>query len=109
MAKIIEVHSRTNDEQVALDLCEVLADRRQAACVHVRGPERSRFVWKGEQITDTEWHVVAVTTTHRLDDVVSTFREVHTYELPAITWHKVRTTEEFGAWVTAETADAAGH
>jgi len=106
MAKIIEVHTRTNDEQVASDLCTVLADRRQAACVHVRGPERSRFAWKGEAITDTEWHVVAVTTKERLDDVVATFQEVHTYELPAITWQKVRTTEEFGAWVAAETSPA---
>jgi len=106
MAKIIEVHTRTNDEQVTADLCTVLADRRQAACVHVRGPERSTFTWKGEQITDTEWHVVAVTTKDRLDDVVATFREVHTYELPAITWQKVRTTEEFGAWVLGETTPA---
>lgn len=104
MTKIIEVHTRTNDEQVAMDLCEVLADRRQAACVHVRGPERSRFRWEGESITDTEWHVVAVTTAERAEAVVATFQEVHTYELPAITWHKVRTTDEFAAWVVAETA-----
>lgn len=104
MAKIIEVHTRTNDEQVAIELCSVLADRRQAACVHVRGPERSHFVWKREAITDTEWHVVAVTTKERADDVVATFREIHTYELPAITWNKVKSTEEFSAWVEAETA-----
>lgn len=106
MAKIVEVHTRTNDEQVASDLCTALADRRQAACVHVRGPERSHFGWKGEQIADTEWHVVAVTTKDRLDDVVGTFREIHTYELPAITWQKVKATDEFGAWVAAETAPA---
>ena len=106
MAKIIEVHTRTNDEQVASDLCTVLADRRQAACEHVRAPERSRFAWNGEAITDTEWHVVAVTSKERLDDVVATFQEVHTYELPAITWQKVRTTEEVGTWVAAETAPA---
>lgn len=104
MAKIIEVHTRTNDEQVALDLCTVLADRRQAACVHVRGPERSRFRWKDESITDTEWHVVAVTTKERVADVVATFREVHTYELPAITWQKAKATEEFAEWVLGETA-----
>ena len=104
MAKIIEVHTRTNDEQVALDLCTVLTDRQQAACVHVRGPERSHFVWKGEVVTDTEWHVVAVTTKDRAEDVIATFQEIHTYELPAITWSKVTTTEEFSAWVEAETA-----
>ncbi len=104
MAKIIEVHTRTNDEQAAAALCAVLADRRQAACVHVRGPERSHFVWNSETITDTEWHVVAVTTKERAEDVVATFREIHTYELPAITWNKVRTTEEFRTWVEAETA-----
>ena len=103
MAKIIEVHTRTNDEQVAADLCTVLADRRQAACVHVRGPERSHFTWKGERIVDTEWHVVDPLLGGDGDDVVATFREIHTYELPAITWHKVRTTDEFGAWVAAET------
>jgi len=104
MAKIIEVHTRTNDQQVAMDLCEVLADRRQAACVHVRGPEQSQFRWNGELITDTEWHVVAVTTPERRDTVLETFKEIHTYELPAITWQKVRTTEEFAAWVSSETS-----
>ena len=104
MATIIEVHTRTDDEQVAADLCEVLADRRQAACVHVRGPERSHFVWKGEAIADTEWHVVAVTTEERVGEVVATVQEIHTYELPGITWNELATTEEFGAWVEAETA-----
>ena len=103
MAKIIEVHTRTNSEQVAADICSVLADRRQAACSHVRGPERSHFVWKSEAITDTEWHVVAVTTKERVKDVVATFQEIHTYELPAITWNKVRTTDKFSAWVEEET------
>ncbi|MFM7068333.1 MAG: divalent-cation tolerance protein CutA [Actinomycetes bacterium] len=106
MPKITEVHSRTNDEQVAHDLCTVLLDRRQAACVHVRGPERSQFTWKGGAITDSEWHVVAVTTTGRVDEVVATFREIHTYELPAITWQKVHATEEFAEWVAESTTPA---
>ncbi|MFZ4434479.1 MAG: divalent-cation tolerance protein CutA [Microthrixaceae bacterium] len=106
MAKIIEVHTRTNDEQVAHRLAAIVGERRQAACAHVRGPETSRFRWKGEVITDTEWQVVAVTTRDRLEDVVATFTEIHTYELPAITWQKVRSTEPFADWVAGETTPA---
>ncbi len=103
MAKIIEVHTRTNDESAAHRLATVAAERCQAACVHVRGPETSRFRWEGREVTDTEWQVVAVTTPDRRADVVATFEEIHTYELPAITWQKVRTTERFAEWVAAET------
>ncbi len=81
-------------------------DRRLAACVQVVGPVESRFWWEGKLDTATEWLCLIKTTEERLDEVVATVREAHSYDTPEIiALPVVGGSESYLRWVTEVVAD----
>jgi periplasmic divalent cation tolerance protein len=83
-------------------IADALVDRRLAACVQ-QLPIRSTYRWDGTVQHDDEILLLVKTTTAAFDDVAATVRELHSYDLPAITAVPiVRGSEEYLDWIDRE-------
>jgi periplasmic divalent cation tolerance protein len=84
-------------------IADALVERRFAACVQ-QLPIRSTYRWDGAVQHDDEILLLVKTTAPRFDEVVTTVRELHSYEVPAITAVPiVRGSDDYLAWIDAET------
>lgn len=78
----VSISTANADEAAAV--ATALLDARLAACVQVVGPVESRYWWQGARDQATEWLCLVKTRTSLLESVVSTVREVHSYDTPEI-------------------------
>jgi periplasmic divalent cation tolerance protein len=68
----------------ARKIADALVSQRKAACVSIVPSVNSMFRWKGK-IEDTEESLLVVKTRAKLfNDVVSTVKGIHSYEVPEI-------------------------
>lgn len=65
-------------------IADALVERRFAACVQ-QVPIRSTYRWEGVVQHDDEILLLVKTTAARFDDVAAAVRELHSYDVPAIT------------------------
>jgi periplasmic divalent cation tolerance protein len=72
------------NETVALEIAELLVDRRLAACVNVLPGATSIYRWEGTTVREREVVAIAKTTRDRLDALVAAVAEAHPYELPCV-------------------------
>lgn len=79
----VTVHVTCADQAEAARIADLLVTDRVAACVHL-SPITSRYEWRGDQVTDDEVLLSALTRSDRFDDVVEVVTEAHSYEVPAI-------------------------
>lgn len=77
----VEITCADRDE--AARIADLLVTGRLAACVHLSLIE-SRYEWRGEQVTDDEVLLSALTRSDRFDELVLAVSEAHSYEVPAI-------------------------
>jgi periplasmic divalent cation tolerance protein len=67
-------------------------------------PIRSTYRWEGVVQHDDEVLLLVKTVAARFDDVAATVRELHSYDVPAITAVPiVRGSDDYLAWIDAET------
>ena len=78
------VTTTTPSREEADAISSLLVEGRLAACVQVLGPIESRYRWKGEVETATEWMCVIKTTADRFDAVEQALRNAHSYDEPEI-------------------------
>ncbi|MFQ5350138.1 MAG: divalent-cation tolerance protein CutA [Thermoanaerobaculia bacterium] len=71
-------------EEEANQLAEELVARRHAACVNIVPVHRSVYRWQGKICDDREFLLVIKTREQEYEDVESTIKELHSYELPEI-------------------------
>lgn len=100
---VVEVRTRLDRRDLLDDLARRLVDDRLAACVHVRGPERTVYRWQGVVVDDDEYELHAVTAVDRVDGLVRALGATHPYEVPSVLARTCRTTAAYGDWVIAET------
>lgn len=99
----VEIQITCGSADEATRIADALVERRHAACVQ-QLPIRSTYRWEGAVQHDDEILLLVKTTGARFDDVVSTVRELHSYDVPAITALPiVRGSDDFLAWIDAET------
>lgn len=68
----------------ARKIADALVSQRKAACVNIVPRVNSLFRWKGK-IEDAEESLLVVKTRAKLfPDVVSTVKDIHSYEVPEI-------------------------
>ena len=100
---VAEVRTRADDRSLLDELSHRLVDEHLAACVHVRGPERTLYRWQGELVLDDEHELTAVTATDRVAAVAEAIGAAHPYDVPSVLSTTVSTTADYAAWVEAET------
>ncbi|HEV3401136.1 MAG TPA: divalent-cation tolerance protein CutA [Acidimicrobiales bacterium] len=80
----LQVQVAAGSREEADGVASAVLGPRLAACVQVVGPVESRFWWEGRLDTATEWLCLIKTTDERLDAVVATIRDAHSYDTPEI-------------------------
>ena len=103
MVEIILVLTTMPDDERADALARTLVDERLAACVHVHGPMRSTYRWKGQVENEGERQVAIKTTSARLSALEARLRELHPYDVPEFVVMSARASDAYAAWVAAET------
>lgn len=84
MTEFIQLTTTTASEQEALELAQLLVDRRLAACVHISGPIRSIYRWQGEMCDAVEFHCSVKSLAVHAEQLMQTIRQAHSYDTPQI-------------------------
>ncbi len=96
---LIAVLTTIDDADLASNLARELVSRKLAACVQV-SPIRSIYRWQGEVQEDSEFRLLIKTTSAKYPEVEALIRELHSYELPAISaFDLTHASEAFADWV----------
>ena len=81
--KPIAVVTTVANREEAQRLARALVERKLAACAQISQIE-SVYRWKGQVQQEPEFRILFKTTDERYEQVESTIRDLHSYELPAI-------------------------
>jgi len=100
----LEVRITCGDADEALRLAQAFINQRLAACVH-QWPIESLYRWRGQLTADQEVVLGVTTVTARLSDILRTVEDLHSYELPAVTWAEIYCTPSYSAWIIEQTSD----
>lgn len=102
----VEIQIACGSAEEADRIADALVAQRFAACVQ-QVPIRSTYRWDGAVQHDAEVLLLVKTRAGRFDDVAATVRELHSYDLPAVTAVPiVRGSADYLAWIDAETTAA---
>ena len=82
--RYVQVQTTAGSSEEAGRLADALLTRRQAACVQVVGPIRSRYWWNGQLESAEEWLCLAKTTESCVESLTATVLEVHSYDTPEV-------------------------
>ena len=105
--KVVLVYITAGSCELATRLARSLVEQRLAACANVLGPITSYYWWKEKLCEDSEAAVLVKTTVGRLEELVKTVKEIHEYEVPAITAVPViGGNVDFLSWVAKEVSHA---
>ncbi len=109
MSAAVQIMTTAPSRQEAQRLADLLVERRLAACVQVVGPIHSTYHWQGSIERSEEWLCLAKSQAADFPRVEQTIRAAHSYETPEIVALPiVAASEQYLAWLTAETTPAAG-
>ncbi len=100
---IVEIQTTFPDEKAASHICGILIADRLIACVNIV-PAKSLYPWKGDLQIESECIAFIKTSVTNLDPVIQRLKAIHPYELPAILYWVIQTTEEYGTWVQAQSS-----
>ncbi len=93
-----DVHVTCGDRAEAERIAAALVDERLAACVQLT-PVTSVFRWEGAVEHDDEILLVAKSRRDRFDAAVGLIEGLHSYDLPAITFHPCAASDRTAAWL----------
>ena len=103
-AVLLEVNCR--DEAEALRIAEAAIERRLAAAAN-HWPIFSVYRWKGEVVRGREERLVLKTIEPLRDRLQALVEELHSYEVPAISWNKTAGVTQLHADWLLRTTNAA--
>ncbi|MFW9992794.1 MAG: divalent-cation tolerance protein CutA [Candidatus Odinarchaeota archaeon] len=80
-----------------------LVESRLVACANIIDRIKSVYWWDGEVQKDDETLLLAKTIASNKEQIISTVKELHTYDLPAIVFYKLESgNKEYLEWITKE-------
>ncbi len=82
--KYIMVMITAADNEEARLIAGVLLEQKKAACVSILDGVNSTYWWKGAIENATESQLIVKTRADLLDDVLTTVKEIHSYDTPEI-------------------------
>ena len=101
--KILGVLTTIDDRQAAHELARTIVERKLAACAQVSEIE-SFYTWEGSTQNDPEFRILFKTTDAGYAALEAAIRELHSYELPAITaFEMTNVFEPYAEWVGVNT------
>ncbi|WP_432735809.1 divalent-cation tolerance protein CutA [Maridesulfovibrio sp. FT414] len=99
------VYITTGDAEEAREIGSELVMRHLAACVNIIDKMESIYWWDGRLETSSEAVLLAKTSEDRLDQLIATARQLHSYDCPCIVALKSeKGNEEFFDWVKSYTS-----
>lgn len=102
MGDHVEIQVTCGSTEEADTIADALVERRLAACVQ-QLPIRSTYRWEGAVQHDDEILLLVKTRAARFDDVAAAVRELHSYDVPAITAVPIaRGSDDYLAWIDRE-------
>jgi periplasmic divalent cation tolerance protein len=109
MADALLVLTNMPDRAAAVQLAQMLIDRRLAACVNVLAECTSLYRWQGKIESAPETPVLIKTRSALYPEVETAIRELHPYELPEIIAVPISYgLTEYLEWVSGETTISIG-
>jgi periplasmic divalent cation tolerance protein len=84
MTDKILVYSTCGTEEEAGRVARALVESQVAACVNIVPGVQSIYRWKGNIEDSAEWLLLIKTRRALLDRLISTLRNVHSYEVPEV-------------------------
>lgn len=92
------------DMDTAKSIARAAVKARLAACANISSIE-SVYRWQDAVEEDPEVLVELKTVRGRAPALAALIRDIHSYDLPAITWHTIEPDAETAAWLKETTAD----
>jgi periplasmic divalent cation tolerance protein len=108
MAGIVSVEINCPDSATATAIAGALIARRLAACANIHPPIDSLYHWMGRIERSAEVPLTLKTRAELVPALVAAVRALHPYQIPSILAAPVTATEDYRAWVIAETEPAVG-
>ncbi|GHV55869.1 dephospho-CoA kinase [Synergistales bacterium] len=84
MAGVYELRTHCGSLENAEEIARALLEAKLVVCANMT-EAASCYRWKGNLYGDNEWEMSCKTTERNLKEAMKRIRELHTYELPAIT------------------------
>lgn len=105
---IIILVTAANREE-AIKIADALLAQRKAACVNIIPKVSSMFWWGGKVDRAEENLLIIKSRTELFDEVVSSVKAIHSYEVPEIiALPVIKGSPDYLSWVTKETETKSG-
>lgn len=102
---IVEIRTTFGGRAAAEACADRLVEKRLAACVHVDGPVRSVYRWRGGVEVAEEFRCTCKTTAERAAACVAAIARCHEYETPEVILSRVTATPAYASWVRASVVE----
>lgn len=105
--KLIDIWINCPDSETAQRIADQLLEQRLVACANLYPAIQSRYHWKGQIESDTEYPLLVKSRTRLFDAVCDVVTELHPYETPGIMGIPAeRVNDDYRDWLLAETGAA---
>ncbi len=100
---ISTIYVTTGSESEAEQISTLLVEQHLIACANYF-PIKSVYYWECKLQKDQEYALIMKTQTSKVDEVIQTIKELHSYDVPCIESYPVdKGHPDFLDWVVAET------
>ena len=97
------VYMTVKSEEEATRIGTELIKQRLAACANIIGTSKSFFWWDGAVQSGSETVIILKTSEKKIDLLISTARELHSYGCPAIVAIEIKKgNPDFLEWISKE-------
>ncbi len=98
------IYMTAPSEEEATRIGTELVGQRLAACANILGTSKSAFWWHGAVQSESETVMILKTSDKKIDLLMSTAQELHSYDCPAISAFEIKKgNPEFLNWISKET------
>ena len=84
MVEYVQVITVAGSREEAEKISQTVVEKRLAGCAQVFGPITSTYWWQGKIDKAEEWLCLIKSRTDLYEELESTIRQVHSYEVPEI-------------------------
>jgi len=97
------IYTLFGDEMEARDICQQMLSEGLAACTNQLPPVTSHYLWEGQMQTEREYPVIMKSSAAKMEAAMQRLRQLHSYDIPAITGWQASAGPDFANWVNMGT------
>ena len=106
MTQIAIIYTLVSNAPQAREICEAMLTEKLIACANRLAPTTSHYNWNGKIQSEEEYPIILKTDPAKLSAAMDRLREIHPYDIPAITSWMADAAPDFADWVARETGTA---